>query len=188
VFILGNHDEGLRDFCGTPFNGIEVVSDAVHETVDGRRLLVTHGDQFDIVVRYARWFNILGDRSRGIARTLNAPLRWTRSHFGLGLWSLSSFLKLKAKTAINFVGEFEGALVAEARARGLDGVVCGHVHHAAHRNIGGIQYLNCGDWVESCTAIAEDADGTLRLIHWRKERRADDGNGSVPAPRLQEAA
>ena len=189
VFIPGNHDEGLRDYCGTRIHGVEVVSDTVHTTADGRRLLVTHGDHFDIVVRYAKWLTLHGGSSRVIARALNVPLQWARARFGLGLWSLSAFLKLKVKTATNFVGEFEAALVAEARARGMHGVVCGHVHHAAHRDIGGIQYLNCGDWVESCTAVAEDASGALQLIHWHKplqERKAQRESASA-AP-LQEAA
>jgi UDP-2,3-diacylglucosamine pyrophosphatase LpxH len=189
VFVPGNHDEGLRDYCGTRFNGIEIVRDIVHATADGRRLLVTHGDQFDVVVRYAKWLALLGDRGHVIARAINSPLQWTRSRFGLGLWSLSAFLKLKVKTAVNFIGEFEDALVAEARARGLDGVVCGHIHHAAHRDVGGIQYLNCGDWVESYTAIAEDAAGTLHVIDWQKTlRERETERGSALAPRLQEAA
>jgi UDP-2,3-diacylglucosamine pyrophosphatase LpxH len=185
VFVPGNHDEGLRDYCGTCLNGIEILRDSVHTTAGGLRLLVTHGDQFDVVVRYARWLAFLGDRGHGIARSLNSPLRWTQRHFGFGLWSLSAFLKLKVKTAVNFIGEFEDALVAEARGRGVDGVVCGHIHHAAHRTIGGIQYLNCGDWVESCTAIAEDAAGKLHVIDWLETvRERKPGSAAV----LQEAA
>ena len=189
VFVPGNHDEGLRDYCGTRFNGIEILSDAVHTTANGRRLLVTHGDQFDVVVRYARWLAPLGDRGHGIARALNSPLQWTRSRFGFGLWSLSAFLKLKVKTAVNFIGEFEEAVVAEARSRGMDGVVCGHIHHAAHSNVGGIQYLNCGDWVESCTAVCEDNASQLRVIDWLERMREREGErGPATARPLQEAA
>jgi UDP-2,3-diacylglucosamine pyrophosphatase LpxH len=187
VFVPGNHDEGLRDYCGTHLTGIEVHSDCVHTTADGLRLLVTHGDQFDVVVRYAKWLAFLGDRGHGLARSLNSPLRWTRRHFGFELWSLSGSLKRKVKTAVNFVGAFEAALVVEARSRGADGVVCGHIHHAAQRDIGGIRYLNCGDWVESCTAIAEDAAGKLHLIDWLEvvhERNPD----LAGTRRLREAA
>jgi UDP-2,3-diacylglucosamine pyrophosphatase LpxH len=189
VFVPGNHDEGLRDYCGTRFNGIEIVRDAVHTTADGRRLLVTHGDQFDVVVRYARWLVPLGGRGHGIARALNSPLQLMHRRFGLGLWSLSSFLKLKVKTAVNFIGEFEHAIIAEARSRGMDGVMCGHIHHASHRNVGGIQYFNCGDWVESCTAVTEDRVGNLQLINWleaMREREAEPGFASERS--LQEAA
>jgi UDP-2,3-diacylglucosamine pyrophosphatase LpxH len=187
VYIPGNHDDGLRDYCGTRLGGIEILRDCVHTTADGRRLLVTHGDQFDVVVRYAKWLAFLGDRGHGIARSLNSPLQWTRRHFGFGLWSLSAYLKLKVKTAVNFIGEFEDALVAEARRCAIDGVVCGHIHHASNRNVGGIQYVNCGDWVESCTAIAEDATGTLHMINWLETMRARQ-TGSAAARRLREAA
>src|SRR5207244_13063495 len=187
VFIPGNHDEGLRNYCGTSLNGIEVRSECVHTTANGLRLLVTHGDEFDVAVRYAKWLAFLGDRGHGLARSLNSPLQWTRRHFGFGSWSLSAYLKRKVKTAVNFIGEFEDALVAEARRRGLDGVVCGHIHHAAHRDVGGIRYLNCGDWVESCTAIVEDAAGELYLINWL-DTMSERNAGSVEVPRLREAA
>ena len=187
VFVPGNHDEGLRDYCGTRLTGIEVHRDCVHTTAGGLRLLVTHGDQFDVVVRYARWLAFLGDRGHGLARMLNPPLRWVRRHFGFGLWSLSGALKRKVKTAVNFVGAFEDAVVAEARNRGADGVVCGHIHHAAQQIIGGIQYLNCGDWVESCTAISEDAGGKLHLIDWLQIMHNRDQD-SGKTRRLQEAA
>jgi UDP-2,3-diacylglucosamine pyrophosphatase LpxH len=187
VYIPGNHDDGLRDYCGTCLGGIEILRDCVHTTADGRRLLVTHGDRFDVVVRYAKWLAFLGDRGHGIARSLNSPLQWTRGHFGFGLWSLSAFLKLKVKTAVNFIGEFEDALVTEARRCAVDGVICGHIHHSSNRNVGCIQYMNCGDWVESCTAIAEDATGRLHVINWREIMR-ERQPGSAQVHRLQEAA
>ena len=187
VFIPGNHDEGFRDYCGMSLNGIEIRRDCLHTTADGLRLLVTHGDAFDVVVRYVKWLAFFGDRGHGLARSLNSPLRWTRRHLGFGSWSLSAYLKLKVKTAVNFIGEFEEALVAEARRRGVDGVVCGHILHAAQRDVGGIRYLNCGDWVESCTAIAEDATGKLHVIDWLAAMRERE-RGPAEAPRLREAA
>jgi UDP-2,3-diacylglucosamine pyrophosphatase LpxH len=173
IFLPGNHDEGLRDFCGVFLPGIEIARECVHATADGLRLLVTHGDEFDVIVRYARWLALLGGHGNAVARMLNAPLRWVRRRLGFGLWSLSAFikLKLKVKTAVNFIGAFENALVAEARSRGLDGVVCGHIHHAQLKETDGIRYVNCGDWVESCTAIAEDDAGRLHLIDWRQTMR-----------------
>lgn len=166
VFIPGNHDEGLRDYCGTNFGGIEVRRDIIHETADGRRYLVLHGDEFDIVVRYARWLAFLGDRSYELALACNAPVHWVRRHLGLDYWSLSNFLKQRVKTAVNFIGEFEDAVAAEARRRGSDGLICGHIHHANSRDIQGVHYLNSGDWVESCTAIGERDDGTFEIIRW----------------------
>ncbi len=166
VFVPGNHDEGLRDYCDLNFGGIEIRRDAIHTTADGRRYLVLHGDEFDIIVRYARWLAFLGDRSYELALWLNGPLNWVRRHWGLGYWSLSGYLKRRVKTAVNFIGEFEDALAAEAARRQVDGIICGHIHHAADRQIGETHYLNTGDWVESCTAIAETHAGEMVVIHW----------------------
>jgi UDP-2,3-diacylglucosamine pyrophosphatase LpxH len=167
IYIPGNHDEGLRDYCGTHFGGIELHRNYIHETADGKRLLVMHGDEFDVVVRYARWIALIGDHSYELALSCNAPLNWARRGLGLGYWSLSAYLKLRVKKAVNFIGEFERALAQEARRSEVDGVVCGHIHHAADRMIDGVRYLNCGDWVESCTALVEDHSGRISLIRWR---------------------
>lgn len=166
VFIPGNHDEALRNYCGLTFGGIEIVREAIHMRKDGRRYVVMHGDEFDVVVRYARWLAFLGDRSYELALWTNAPLNWLRRHMGLGYWSLSAYLKLRIKSAVNFIGEFEHSLSEAARHKGTDGVICGHIHHAADRMIGGVHYLNCGDWVESRTAIVETEAGEMRLVHW----------------------
>lgn len=177
VYIPGNHDDGLREYCGMQFGGIEIVRDCVHVTAEGRRMLVMHGDEFDVVVRYARWLAFLGDRSYEFLLWANAPLNWLRRNLGLGYWSLSGFLKLRIKQAVSFIGEFENALAEEAARRHVDGIICGHIHHAADRSIGTVRYMNCGDWVESCTAIVEDRTGRLRLVHFADEERA----ATVPA-------
>ena len=122
VFIPGNHDDGIRDVCGMDFGGIEVRRDAIHQTAGGKKYLVMHGDEFDIIIRYARWLAFLGDRSYEAALALNTPLNWARRQFGLDYWSLSNFLKQRVKSAVNFIGEFEVALAAEARRRGVDGL------------------------------------------------------------------
>jgi UDP-2,3-diacylglucosamine pyrophosphatase LpxH len=171
VFIPGNHDEGLRDYCGSRFGSIEVCSEAVHTTAEGRRYIVMHGDEFDVVVRYARWLAFLGDRGYELALWLNHPLNWVRRHLGFGYWSLSAFLKSRVKSAVNSIGEYEGALADVARRHAVDGVICGHIHHAADRRIGEVHYLNSGDWVESCTAIAETRAGQLTIIHWHEVMR-----------------
>jgi len=186
VVVPGNHDEGLRHFCGFYLGGVEIVRDCIHETAAGQRLLVTHGDQFD-GVRHGRWLAYLGGCSEGLTRCLNAPLSWVRQRFGFGPWSPSGYIKLKVKAAVNFVHAFEEALVAEARRRGVDGVICGHVHQAAHHEIDSLEYLNCGDWVESCTAIAEDWAGRLYHIDWFQTLRECEP-ASAPALPLQEAA
>lgn len=192
VFIPGNHDEGLRDYCGTSFGGIEIRRDDVHVAANGRRYVVMHGDEFDIVVRYARWLAFLGDRSYEVALWTNGPLNAVRRTFWLGYWSLSNFLKQRVKSAVNFIGEFEDALAAEARRRGADGLICGHIHHANDRMIDGIHYLNTGDWVESCTAIGERMDGTFEIIRWLDLTAASATKlprlRKLPSPNLETAA
>jgi UDP-2,3-diacylglucosamine pyrophosphatase LpxH len=173
VYVPGNHDEMLRDYLDMHFGGVHVVEDAVHTTADGRNLLVIHGDAFDGIVRYARWLAFLGDHAYELALWINGWFNRARRAFGLPYWSLSAWLKHKVKNAVKYIDDFEVALANEARRRGLDGVVCGHIHKAEIRDIGGIAYLNDGDWVESCTALVEDFDGTLRIVHWADVRSFD---------------
>ena len=166
IFIPGNHDEGLRDFCGMQFGGVRIERNAVHITARGRRYVVLHGDEFDVVVRTAKWLAFLGDRGYELALWMNTPLNWVRRCLGLGFWSLSAYLKYRVKTAVSFIGAYEEAVAAEARRNGADGIICGHIHHASERTINGVHYLNCGDWVESCTALVETPDGEMRILRW----------------------
>ena len=166
VYIPGNHDEALRDYTAMHFGGVAVEHEAIHETADGRRLLILHGDDFDGVVTYARWLAFLGDRAYNYALAANHWFNLMRRGLGLPYWSLSAYLKHKVKNAVEFVSKFETAVAAEARRRGVDGVVCGHIHHAEMRDIGGILYCNDGDWVESCTALVEHMDGRLEIIRF----------------------
>jgi UDP-2,3-diacylglucosamine pyrophosphatase LpxH len=165
VYIPGNHDEFLRDYLGTHFGGIEVVEQALHTTADGKRYLVVHGDLFDVVIRHARWLAFVGDGAYGLAIRLNTIFNTVRRAFGLTYWSLSQWAKLKVKNAVSFIVDFETVLAAEAQRHGVDGVICGHIHHAAIRG-GDVANINCGDWVESCTAIAEHEDGRFEIIRW----------------------
>ncbi len=180
IYIPGNHDDRVRDFCGVHFGGVVVKRDDVHVTADGRRLLITHGDEFDGIVNQAKWLAHLGDYAYRALILLNSRWNALRRRLGLGYWSLSAYLKLKVKNAVQFIDDFEGALAEEARRRGVDGVVCGHIHHAEMRLIGDILYVNDGDWVESCTAVVEHHDGSLEVIDWNKARARWYG---APAPR-----
>lgn len=166
IYVPGNHDEFLRGFCGTHFGGIEVRRSAVHEAADGRRYLVIHGDEFDVVIRHARWLAFLGDWAYVTALALSTQINRVRRGLGLTYWSLSAWAKLKVKNAVNFIGRFETTLATDAARRGVDGVICGHIHSAALRDIDGLTYVNTGDWVESCTAVVEHADGRMELINW----------------------
>ena len=162
----GNHDEFLRNYYGTHFGGIDVVEDAIHEGVDGKRYLVIHGDIFDLVVQNARWLAHLGDKAYDFAIRMNRLVNFFRRAFGVPYWSLSQWAKLKVKNAVNYIGAFEQTLAAEARRHGADGVICGHIHYATIRDEHGIRYMNCGDWVESCTALVEHEDGRFEIISW----------------------
>jgi UDP-2,3-diacylglucosamine pyrophosphatase LpxH len=166
IYIPGNHDEFLRDYYGTHFGGIEVVEDAIHVAADGTPYLVIHGDMFDIVIRHARWLALLGDKAYDFAIWINTYFNALRRALGFTYWSLSQWAKLKVKNAVNFIGAFESALAGEARRRGVKGVICGHIHHAVVRRQGGFSYINCGDWIESCTAVIEHFDGNFELIKW----------------------
>ncbi|KAA3623423.1 MAG: UDP-2,3-diacylglucosamine diphosphatase [Proteobacteria bacterium] len=164
IYVPGNHDECFREYVGHSFGGIVLRKDVVHVTADGRRLLVMHGDEFDGVVRHAKWLARLGDIAYQAALNLNYVLNAARRGLGMPYWSVSAYLKLKVKNAVAFISNFEHAIVREARRRNLDGAVCGHIHHAAIRTIDGIAYYNDGDWVESCTALVEHYDGTMEIV------------------------
>ncbi len=166
TFIPGNHDEFARHFLGHKFGGVDVVEDAIHTTADGRKLWIIHGDHFDGVIQYAKWLAYLGDNLYEFTLRLNTHLNSLRARLGLPYWSLSQYLKHRVKSALNYVLRFEGAVAAEARKRGLDGVVCGHIHRAEMRDIDGTLYCNDGDWVESLTAIVEHHDGRLQIVQW----------------------
>ncbi|WP_368416325.1 UDP-2,3-diacylglucosamine diphosphatase [Falsiroseomonas sp.] len=171
IYIPGNHDEVLRDWLGMEIAGVRLVNEAVHTGADGRRYLVIHGDQFDSVVRYAKFLAHLGDWAYDTALTMNRWFNAARRRFGYPYWSLSQWLKRQVKEAVKAIDRFEGALAQEARRRGLDGVVCGHIHHAEMRMVQGVLYMNDGDWVESCTALVEHADGRFELVDWARENR-----------------
>lgn len=166
VFVPGNHDEFARKYVQHNFGGVDVVDEAIHTTADGRQLWITHGDLFDGVIQYAKWLAYLGDTAYELLLKLNRHLNSLRARMGLPYWSLSKFLKLKVKRAVSYIGDFEVAVAREARRRGLQGVVCGHIHHAEMRDIDGVLYANDGDWVESLTALVEHADGRLEIVDW----------------------
>jgi UDP-2,3-diacylglucosamine pyrophosphatase LpxH len=193
IYIPGNHDDRVRDFCGVHFGGVLVARDAVHETAEGLRFLVVHGDEFDAVVRHAAWLGFAGDVAYRGLLTLNTLLNRMRRRLGFGYWSLSAFLKTKVKNALQFIDSFETALADEARRRNVDGVICGHVHKPEMRDIAGTLYINDGDWVESCTALVENVDGGLEILHWAalrswsmidRARRIDDASIPLSEPSI----
>ena len=172
TYIPGNHDEMFREWLGLEIAGVKLRREAVHEGADGRKFLVIHGDEFDGVIRYAKFLAYLGDWAYDTALVLNRWFNIARRKFGYPYWSLSQWLKRQVKEAVKAIDRFEVALAGEAKRRGLDGVICGHIHHAEMRMVNGVMYMNDGDWVESCTALVEHADGRFELLDWAAMQRA----------------
>lgn len=166
VYIAGNHDEGLRPYIGLHFGGIATANEAIHQTADGRRLWVVHGDAFDTVVQFSRFWRWFGNWAYDAAVAINLAVDAVRRRLGLRHWSLAAAVKIRSRVAQAYVEAFERALAAEARRRGVDGVVCGHIHTPALKTIEGVLYANDGDWVENCSALVEHRDGRLEIIHW----------------------
>lgn len=167
VLVPGNHDEALREYVGTAFGDIELSYDHVHTTADGRSFLLIHGDEFDQVTRYHRWVAVLGDIAYNALVRINTWLSFVRRHLGRpGYWSLAGYAKRKVKSAVSFIYDFEDSVIRAVREREVDGVICGHIHAAAIKQVDGLTYVNCGDWVDSCTGIVEHTDGRLQLVDW----------------------
>ena len=165
IYIPGNHDEALRRFTEHAFGSIYIERQVVHVAADGKRYLVIHGDEYDQITTYARWLSVLGDLSYTMLLHLNRVLSWTRRRFRIaGHWSLADYAKRNVQGAASFISGYEGEIAHHVRSRGFDGVICGHIHTPVIRELEGIQYLNCGDWVDSCTAVVEHMDGQMQLV------------------------
>ena len=175
TFIAGNHDEAARQFLGLGFGGIAIADEVIHVTARGKRLLVLHGDQFDGVVQCAKWLTYVGDYLYELTLKLNRGFNWVRRKAGLPYWSLSQYLKHKVKNAVSYISAFEEAVAREARTRGVDGVVCGHIHRPEIREIDGILYCNDGDGVESLSALVETYDGELKIVTWHDIHALSNG-------------
>lgn len=170
VYVPGNHDDPLRDYVGMQFGNVTVEREAIHLRANGQRVLVLHGDEFDQVVQCSPWLAKVGSLLYEWLLQLNHVVNWTRRRLGFPYWSLASFLKHKVKNAVQYIGNYEAAVAHAARQREVEGVICGHIHRAEITQIDGLVYMNCGDWVESCTALVESAAGDIELVHWIAER------------------
>lgn len=182
IYITGNHDEFLRKYANNRFDQIHILNKTTHVTARGKRLLVIHGDQFEGVTHCSRLLKLIGDHGYEFLMFLNRQFNRIRARYGYGYWSFSGFLKQHITRAQTYIGHYEEAVAYGAKKQGYDGVICGHIHHAAMKTIAGIEYLNTGDWVESCTAIVEEYDGSLRLIRW-----LDDPNRKAHKSKKQSA-
>jgi UDP-2,3-diacylglucosamine pyrophosphatase LpxH len=180
VYVPGNHDRALREHDGLTLGNVEICLEAIHETADGRRFLVLHGDEFDSIVRASPLLESVGNHAYAAALRLNRYVNAVRQRLGYRYWSLAAFLKHKVKNAVKYIANFERALAVEARRRGVDGVICGHIHRAEIMEIDGILYCNDGDWVESCTTLVEDFAGRLSLLRWTETAEVITGTQALP--------
>ena len=180
VYVPGNHDRPFRDHDGLVLGNVEIHREILHETADGRRFLVLHGDEFDAIVRASPLLESLGSTAYSAALRLNRYVNAVRRLFGYPYFSVAAFLKHKVKNAVKYIANFERALAVEARRRGVDGVICGHIHRAEISEIEGITYCNDGDWVESCTALVEDFQGRLSLLRWTEDVEVLVGSQAIP--------
>ncbi len=180
VYVPGNHDRAFRDHDGLTLGNVEIRLEAIHQTADGRRFLVLHGDEFDSIVRASPLLESVGNHAYAAALRLNRYVNAVRQKLGYPYWSLAAFLKHKVKNAVKYIANFERALAVEARRRGVDGVICGHIHRAEITEIDGILYCNDGDWVESCTTLVEDFAGRLSLLRWTETAEVLTGTQALP--------
>lgn len=182
-YIPGNHDEALREHCGIRLGEIELCSEYVFTALNGKRYLLIHGDEYDQVTRHHRWVAILGDVAYNTLVRLNSLLSRIRRRLGIsGYWSLAGYAKRKVKTAVSFIFDFEASVARCARDRGVDGIICGHIHAATIKQLQETTYINCGDWVDSCTAIVEHLDGRIEIVEWEKKSEEFFNEASMPDP------
>lgn len=166
VYITGNHDEFLRRYSGMSFGNIHLVDEFVHQSPSGKRFWLVHGDAYDAVVFNKKWLVMIGDFAYDFLLKINPLLNRARAFLGMPQWSLSSYLKNRLRNAFSIINNYEKILSNECKKRNLDGVICGHIHHAELKQIDGVDYANCGDWVESCSALTEGFDGEIQIVHW----------------------
>jgi UDP-2,3-diacylglucosamine pyrophosphatase LpxH len=176
IYIPGNHDELLGDYYGI-YGNIAIQQRAIHQTADGRRILIIHGHELDTVVQNVKWLAYVGDVGYQFLLSLNPLINLVRRCFGHGYWSLSAYVKKRVKDAVSFIGKFEEAVVKYAEKYSVDAVLCGHIHSAAIRQFGDVAYYNCGDWVETCCAMIEREDGVIEIVNY--------GSRLFPATQLQ---
>ncbi len=180
TYIYGNHDEFLQGFVGMSLGGVRLVERAIHVTADKRRFLVLHGHQLDGLVHFNRLLERVGSRLYTGILDFNLYFNRVRRRMGFGYWSVSAWLKFQAKSAVKYVTQFEEGMVRLAADAGVDGVICGHIHRAEMRKVQGLDYFNCGDWVESCSALVEHWDGSFELIRFHEDRVRGAGRGTGP--------
>jgi len=188
VYIPGNHDEMFRQFSGLNFGGVEIRRAAFHDTADGRRLMVLHGDEFDAIMLAHRWLAFVGDTAYHLLMRASHWVNLVRRRLGLPYWSLSKMAKHKVKNAVEFISRYEEVVARAAAERGVDGVVCGHIHTAEFRRIGDVEYWNDGDWVEGCNALVEHFDGRMEILHWPEEIARREAAALEDAALVAEAA
>ena len=166
-YLRGNHDDFLDQILPIQIGGLQILADMTYES-NGKKYFITHGDVFDSITTNLRWIAYLGDVGYTFLLWLNRVVNYYRYKKGLPYFSLSQFVKGKVKQAVSYVDDYETELAKMAKAKGCDGIICGHIHKAENRMIDGVHYLNSGDWVETMSALAEDHEGNWELIYFNQ--------------------
>lgn len=165
VYILGNHDEFIRPFLPLYLgDNVDIVDSYDYYGIDGKKYWVVHGDFFDSITMTKKWLAVLGDRGYQLLLRLNRPLNKIRKIFKKQYWSLSSFVKESVKKSLMYIDDYETIVSSKAKLEKYDGVICGHIHKSQDKVFDGVRYLNCGDWVESCSAVVEDYEGNFKIL------------------------
>lgn len=180
IYIPGNHDHQFREYCGLRFGNVEVRRRCLHTTADGKRYLVTHGDEYDARVALNPLVSWVGDWLYRQMMFVHSQMNQVRLKLDMGYWSLATFLKQRSGTAQRYIDRYKDAVTAVASRRRLDGVICGHIHRPEQDHRNGIAYINDGDWVENCTALVEYQDGRFELINWPERLATSGGQGALP--------
>jgi UDP-2,3-diacylglucosamine pyrophosphatase LpxH len=175
IYVPGNHDENVRDYDSFVFGDITVKNSDIHTTAVGKKFLIVHGDEYDTIVRYHKWIAKLGSKGYDYLIEINRLLRTIRRWLGIqSHFSLAAYIKFKVKNIVQFISDYEDSIVNSLKHENVDGVICGHIHHAEIKDIGGFMYINTGDFVESCTAIVEHFNGSIELVSWIDTQVATD--------------
>jgi UDP-2,3-diacylglucosamine pyrophosphatase LpxH len=174
IYIPGNHDENIREYDSFVFGDVVVKNSDIHTTLTGQQFLVVHGDEYDTIARHHQWLAKIGSVGYDVLIDINRIFRFFRRLLGVqSQFSLAAYVKFKVKNVVQFISDYEESIVHTLKHEKLDGVICGHIHHAEIKQIEGFWYVNTGDFVESCTAIVEHFDGRLEMLRWRKQEPQD---------------
>ncbi len=164
TYVPGNHDDVFRAWCGSDRRGVRIEREAVHFALDGRRILIRHGDEVDPTLHEPGVLTRFSDRVYDVLLGMDRPINRINRILDLDRWSLATAVKRRIPQIRNFVPYYRRAMARRAAMAGADAIVCGHIHRPGITNVDGILYMNDGDWLEHCTALVEGMDGRFQVL------------------------